>query len=370
MLYHVNKNTSADYFMIETKYIDLSVQIEDMLNEMSDMDRLPGVTLLAKKFNSAPQTVSKALRLMSEKGKVTINGTKGTFVTKSARGTPIYKRIGILDSMEKGFTRTEKNSLIRLCEKAGYEHFNIEYNNANSKNGMSFISSLPADGFVLNYSTITPDLVVSLRQSAKQFVSVNQIFNVPGASWVDFDNEATIEKALNVLAALGRKRIALVGFRWGLQEHHEGIKNVYKKCMNKISIFDERLWYAEKEYMDYFNIYGDNANFELGKEAIGHLMKLKNPPDAMLVISAKVASGAYGALLNLGCKIPEDISLLLYSTGEEKQIKDAPAYSTIGYPQIRKVQRAIEILTELIETPAAGPIQELLPFNIKKGETT
>ena len=140
--------------------------------------------------------------------------------------------------------------------------------------------------------------------------------------------------------------------------------------MNKIGAFDDKLWYAEKDYMNYFNIYGDNAYFELGKEAVGHLMKLKNSPDAILVMSAKIASGAYSTLLNLGCKIPEDISLLVYSTGEEKQIKDAPAYSTIGYPQIRKVQRAIEILTELIETPAAGPIQELLPFNIKKGETT
>ena len=356
--------------MIAAKYKDLSVEIEGMLAGMGDMSRLPGVSLLAKKFNSAPRTVSKALKLMSEKGKVTINGTKGTFVTKSARNVVTHKRIGLLDTMEEGFSRAEKNSLIRLCEKNGYEHFTIEYNNANSKKGISFISSLPADGFVLNYSTITPDLAISLRQSGKQFVSINQIFDMPGASWVDFDNEATIKKALDVLAAQGRKRIALIAFKWGLKGHHEGIKNTYKKCMNKIDVFDDKLWYAEKDYMDYFKLYGENAYSKLGKEAAGYLMKLKNPPDAMIVLSDWIASGAYGVLLDCGLKIPQDISLLVYSTGEKTQVAPPPAYSTIGYPYIRKVQRAIEILTELIENPEAGPIQELLPFNIRKGQTT
>ena len=68
--------------------------------------------------------------------------------------------------------------------------------------------------------------------------------------------------------------------------------------------------------MDYFNIYGDNAYFELGKEAVNYLMNLDNPPDAILVMSAWTASGAYHALLNTGCKIPEDVSFLVYSSGE------------------------------------------------------
>ena len=90
----------------------------------------------------------------------------------------------------------------------------------------------------------------------------------------------------------------------------------------------------------------------------------------MLVMSAWTASGAYNALLNSGCKIPEDISFLVYSSGEEKHFKDTAAYSIVGYPYIRKVQRAIEILTKLIENPETGPIQELLPFHFKQGQTT
>ncbi len=354
--------------MIQSIYHDVSRKLEDYISGRKISGRLPGVGKLSKEFGVNPATVSKAVRLLEDRGMLTINGTKGTFITESAR--KIYKRIGILDTMERGFSPEEKNSLVRLCEKNGYEHFTIEYNNANSKNGISFISSLPADGFVFNYKTITPELVISLRQSGKQFVSVNQIFDIPGASWVDFDNEATIENGLNILASAGRKRIALIGFKWGLPGHHEGIKTVYKNYMNKISAFDERLWCAEKVYMDYFDRYGDNAYFELGKEAAEYLMKLDNPPDAIFVMSAWTASGAYNALLNAGCKIPEDVAFLVYSSGEEKYIKEAAVYSTIGYPYIRKVQRAIEILTKLIENPEAGPIQELLPFHFKQGQTT
>ena len=87
-------------------------------------------------------------------------------------------------------------------------------------------------------------------------------------------------------------------------------------------------------------------------------------------MSAWIASGAYRELLDLGYKIPENISFMVYSTGEGKQLKEAAVYSTIGYPYIRKVQRAIEILTKLIENPEAGPIQELLPFHFKQGQTT
>lgn len=354
--------------MIQSIYHDVSRKLEDYIVGRKISGRLPGVGKLSKEFGVNPATVSKAVRLLEDRGMLTINGTRGTFITESAR--KIYKRIGLLDTMERGFSPEEKNSIVRICEKSGYEHVAIEYNNPNSKNGISFISNLPVDGFVFNYKTITPELVISLRQSGKQFVSINQMFDIPGASWVDFDNEAAIEKALNILASNGRKRIALIAFRWGLQGHHEGIKTVYKNYMNKISTFDERLWYAEKAYMDYFNKYGDNAYFELGKEAANYLMKLENPPDAMLVMSAWTASGAYNALLNSGCKIPEDISFLVYSSGEEKHFKDAAAYSIVGYPYIRKVQRAIEILTKLIENPEAGPIQELLPFHFKQGQTT
>ncbi len=354
--------------MIQSIYHDVSRKLENYITGKEISGRLPGVGKLSKEFGVNPATVSKAVRLLENKGMLTINGTKGTFVTESAR--KVYKRIGILDAMERGFSLEEKKSIIRLCEKSGYEHFTIEYNNANSPKGISFISSLPVDGFVLNYKTITTELIISLRQVGKQFVSVNQMFDIPGASWVDFDNEAAIEKALNILASQGRKRIALIGFRWGLPGHHEGIKSVYKNSMNKISTFDERLWYAENVYMDYYNIHGDNAYFELGKEAVNDLMKLEDPPDAILVMSAWIASGAYRELLDLGYKIPENISFMVYSTGEGKQLKEAAVYSTIGYPYIRKVQRAIEILTELINNPEAGPMQELLPFNFKKGETT
>ncbi len=353
--------------MIQSIYHDVSRKLEDYIVGRKISGRLPGVGKLSKEFGVNPATVSKAVRLLEDRGMLTINGTRGTFVTESAR--KIYKRIGLLDTMERFFSPEEKNSIVRLCEKNGYEHVAIEYNNPNSKNGISFISNLPVDGFVLNYTTLTPELVISLRQSGKQFVSANQMFDIPGASWVDFDNEATIEKALNILTSAGRKRIALISFKWGLQGHHQGIKTVYKNCMNKISAFDEKLWYAEKDYMDYFNKYGDNAYLELGKEAVSYLMKLKDAPDAILVTSLFTASSAYNALLNSGCKIPEDVSFLVYPSGSEKHLKETAAYSTIGYPYIRKVQRAIEILTNMIENPEAGPIQELLPFHFKKGQT-
>lgn len=356
--------------MIVAKYKDLSIEIENMLNQMSDMDKLPGVFVLAKKFNSAPQTVSKALKFLSEKGKVTINGTKGTFVTKAAGRRITYKRIGILDTMAKGFSQEEKNSLMQLCTKRGYELFTIEYNNANSKNGISFINSLPADGFILNYSTLTQELVINLRQTGKKFVSINQIFDIPGISWVDFNSNATIENALKLLAESGKKRIALVSYRWGIKEHHEGVKNIYRKCMTEISEFDENLWCAEKDYLEYYKIYGEDAYIELGKQSAEYLMKLANPPDAIIVLSKWIASGVYNTLLNLGCKVPEDVSLLVYSTEDNNNIHDNVSYSIIGYPLIGKVQRAIEILTELIDNPGAGPIQEQLPFYFKKGQTT
>lgn len=354
--------------MIQSIYHDVSRKLEDYISGRKISGRLPGVGKLSKEFGVNPATVSKAVRLLEDRGVLTINGTRGTFVTESAR--KIYKRIGMLDTMERFFSPEERNSIVRLCEKNGYEHVAIEYNNPNSRNGISFISSLPVDGFVLNYTTLTPELVISLRQEGKQFVSINQIFDIPGISWVDFDNEAGMEEALNILASHGRKRIALIGFRWELKGHHEGIKTVYKNCMNKISTFDERLWYAGNVYMDYFNKYGDNACFELGKEAVNYLMNLDNPPDAIFVMSAWTASGVCNVLLNCGRKIPDDISLLVRTSGEEKQLKGTVAYSTIGCSNVHRIQRAIEVLTKLIEAPDAGPIQELLPLHFKKGQTT
>lgn len=354
--------------MIETKYIELSEKIEEGIRKGRWKERLPGTVKLSRELSADPATVLKAFRYLSEKGLVTIQGTKGTYISKTAL-SPAYKRIGILDAMTKGFKPDEKRTLQKLCTQKGYELFTIEYDNANSPNGIAFISSMPVDGFILNYKTVTSELVFKLREAGKHFVSVNQVFELPGVSWVDFNNKAVIEKALELLAENGRKRISLISFKWGLKEHHEELKAAYMNFMNKAGVSDERLWYAEKDYMEYYNIYGDNAYFELGKEAVDYLAKLEEPPDAMLVMSEWIASGAYPAVLSHGFKIPEDISFLIYSTQDAGECRDAVQYSKIGYSQRTKIQRAIEILMELLENPGCGPVQELLPFDFVKGLT-
>ncbi len=76
--------------MINRKYIDLAELIESDIDTKKWQKLLPGVHALGKHYNVAPATVSRAVKVLSQKGRVTVQGTKGTFISNTLHNRPRY----------------------------------------------------------------------------------------------------------------------------------------------------------------------------------------------------------------------------------------------------------------------------------------
>jgi LacI family transcriptional regulator len=76
------------------------------------------------------------------------------------------------------------------------------------------------------------------------------------------------------------------------------------------------------------------------------LMKLPDPPTAIFCASDRIAMGVYGALHELGHRIPQDIAVLGFDNQEVIAEGLRPALSTIALPHYEMGQWAVQYLIE------------------------
>jgi LacI family transcriptional regulator len=139
------------------------------------------------------------------------------------------------------------------------------------------------------------------------------------------DNEADSEQAVRYLIACGHRRIAIFipepmtdterdryrGYRRALRNNHvEEDRDLVKICSNKDTAY---------------------------KTAAG-LMQSEDPPTALYVAKQSLGLSVLSALLNLGLRIPEDVSMLIFGD---------PDWASIFHPTITCLQRQVEEMGRL-----------------------
>ena len=99
------------------------------------------------------------------------------------------------------------------------------------------------------------------------------------------------------LLELGRRRIAIVG---GLPETLTWQERVsgYRDAMRDAGVAPPPEFVIDGDY-----------RAESGVRAVRSLMALPEPPDAIIAANAKVVRGVLDELVNLGCRIPEDVAV-------------------------------------------------------------
>ena len=77
--------------MIAPIYHELSEKLERYIAENGITGKMPGVLKLSRELGVHHVTLSKAMRLLEKKGLLSINGTKGTFVTERTEKRPRHR---------------------------------------------------------------------------------------------------------------------------------------------------------------------------------------------------------------------------------------------------------------------------------------
>ena len=346
--------------MIETRYINLSEEIEKRIKEGHWKGRLPGVLRLSMELNAGPATVSKAFKILAEKGLVTIDGKKGTFITQPGKGVK-HKVIGVIGiNSEHPNCFEELSAMEKTADANGYRVMGIAHKNDLFINDLSLFLKLPVDGYIFMYSSLTFEIAAFLKQNGIPFVSCNRPVGLPGVNWVDFDSEGDLEKALCYFISLGHERIAYIEFYNPNYNYAERILNTYRKVLSETGItFDKSLFISDDQYR-YYNIYGEDYLRAHGADCASNIMKLKEKPTAVLITDTNTTYGFTEELKKHNLNVPDDISIIAYNS---KSIKD-DFFTTLFNDYKKRSEMAVNILSDLIDTPCMEIKEKLIEGKI------
>ncbi|MEP7293474.1 MAG: substrate-binding domain-containing protein, partial [Chloroflexota bacterium] len=139
------------------------------------------------------------------------------------------------------------------------------------------------------------------------------------------------------LLALGRRRIAVINGPTHYEATQRRLAGVQHAHQEMGVPFDVGLVRVGKWY--------ESSGYTLTHE----LMKSPQPPDALFCMSDSIASGALGALSELGVRVPEDISLIGFDN-RNFGLHQRPPLTTIALPLVEMGRLAGELVLQAIQS--------------------
>ena len=170
-------------------------------------------------------------------------------------------------------------------------------------------------------------------------VFVNASFKIPGASYVENDEEAGTQDAIRYLLELGHKKILMVS---GINSDSYTIKEESFKEMMKGADFDPS---------DYIINVEEGNSSETADLTADLLMEVIPKIDATAIFCCNdlMAVGALNACNYLGLKVPEDISVMGYDNTNIANVV-IPKLTSVDQNMFQLGRNAAKLLIEKIET--------------------
>lgn len=353
--------------MKEKKYITLSKHIESAIQRKEFSEKLPGVVKLAEMFESNPRTISKALQLLEQKGKVTINGTRGTYISGENQ-RPSFRIIGVIGLTSRGSLNGELEAIQSIASQNNYRVVALSENKELDQiihEDPEFLVNFPADGFIFAYSSITENIVATLRQAGIPFVSMNYVPDVLGVNWIDFDSQGGFKRVLSELTALGHRKIAFFQFKNLFYDYSQKMYETYRDFMTQLGGFDERFYYCPYTLEEYYAKHGENSYLNFAQEIVEYVMALKTRPTAISINSSTVAIKVCELFKKAGLKVPGDISI----TGEFGH-QDQTGISGVLFDYSLRAAKVAETITGLLKNPDTPLTQKIFEAKWRSGNTT
>jgi len=177
-------------------------------------------------------------------------------------------------------------------------------------------------------------------------------------SSVSLDNRDAAAMAIDHLAALGHRKIALIG---GPREFSDTTKLRYEGCLNAFS----RHGIAFDGELDYETV---RFSFAGGYKGAKRLLEKGRDFTAIFAMSDVMAIGAVRCLRDAGLRVPEDVSVVGFDgllVGEYM----IPRLTTVVQPIEELAAKSIHLLLDQIENRIT-PRYETVPVTLTRKEST
>lgn len=210
------------------------------------------------------------------------------------------------------------------------------------------IASRKVDGFVVTRTESRDPRIDFLRQRGIPFVAHGRTVNASAFAWIDMDGRAAFEGAVHRLAALGHRRIGLVGGQERMHFVTERRAGYRAACADLGLDEDPSL------------IVPGGLNADDGRHGAEVLLRSDQPPTALLCIRDEVAFGAMRAVAAHGLRVGADISVIGYDDVPHAAVTEPPL-TTFSQDSESVGRRAAEMAAALINGASATVLQELRP---------
>jgi DNA-binding LacI/PurR family transcriptional regulator len=193
-------------------------------------------------------------------------------------------------------------------------------------------------GIIFVPTNIQPDNYLSLSRRGIPSLVVDREIPQPGFDTVLVDSFVGSSQAVEYLVRLGHRRIAYIGgldYLSNMQERLAGYRDGL--LHHGISLFEPYLT-------------SGNNRQDGGYQAMYDLLRLAEPPSAVLVANNLMTLGALQAIHEAGVKIPDEISMIGFDDMDWAPSL-SPPLTVIAQPVSELGRTAVRLLLERIEEP-------------------
>ena len=198
--------------------------------------------------------------------------------------------------------------------------FNTADDPAREKEALEMLKKRRADGAILMSSNKDCSWLLDYanRYPIVQCCEYDPKVDIPHVS---IDNYRATQEAIEYLINLGHKRIAIISSENDYISTNLRLK-AYKDTLEKhgITPLDEYIRYASRDY-----------SFKSGKTKAKELLAIDPCPTAIFCISDTLALGAITAVKEVGCQVPDDVTVIGFDDVEHTTMFH-PYITTIAQP--------------------------------------
>jgi DNA-binding LacI/PurR family transcriptional regulator len=319
-------------------------------------DRVLSTGHLAQHFNVSEMTIRRDLQDLAEAGLIQRQHGGATSPRRSTVTTPHQGEVGIfLVSREDKYADPFFNEVLqgadRKLKELGYRTaFVYTYADVNTiEQTRELLRSHNVDG-VLLIGTHHTQSVEHLKQVAPVLVATNGSLG-PEYDAILIDGYTSIRQLVGNLAKRGKRRVAFI------TGHYDSRERGFIEGVKENNLPDEAKLRVTLEY-----------GFEgwipqLGERGAEILMKQKNPPDAIICASDRLAIGAMQWLHQNGFHVPDDIAVTGFDNIANSQFT-IPPLTTVHVHKELIGALAAERAVRRIENKDEIPLQIWTPTSV------
>ncbi len=337
---------------------------ERILNgELPEGTRLPPEPELAEELGVNHLTLRKGLAILAEQSLIAQVQKKGTFVTYRRK---IHRRIGIL-SYSVMYQDTYFMRLMLMLSRAVTSHEDTELvlltienlEKQGRKRLLEMLNHSKCDGIFI----IAASLKLTHLLNEPEFDHINMVFCNTGTGRTGLskrhfvESANTITRGLEYLHQLGHRRIGYLTIDSSLYTFARERNEEFYAAARKLDIATDLVRVSSRRRINSY----DDEWYDDCRAAMLDLCRM--PPDqrptAVIGANASCILGAWQGVMDMGMRIPDDISLL----GVDADISANPHLSALAQPLEEITQKALALLFSM-NTPGKHLKQNLYEYDV------